>query len=100
GNGRMPRSPFSEWSTTSTPSGMKFATSAGIPMPRFTYSPSFSSRAARRTRPSRESGILDLPLRRDRPLLDPLLVVRTLEDPLHEHARRVHEIGIELAPLH
>ncbi len=43
----MPSRPFSDCSTMSVPAGMKFATSVGMPMPRLTYIPSGSSRAAR-----------------------------------------------------
>ena len=43
----MPSSPFSDCRTMSVPAGTKFATSVGIPIPRLTYIPSRSSRAAR-----------------------------------------------------
>ena len=36
GKGPMPRSPFSDWSTMSTPGGTEFATRVGMPMPRLT----------------------------------------------------------------
>ena len=36
GNGPRPRMPFSDCRMTSIPSGMQFATSVGMPMPRFT----------------------------------------------------------------
>ncbi len=36
GNGPMPSMPFSEWSWIDMPSGMWFATSVGMPMPRLT----------------------------------------------------------------
>src|ERR1019366_2427475 len=55
GYGPMPRMPFSDWRMTSMPFGMKFETSVGMPMPRFTYIPSLSSLAARRMMPSRSS---------------------------------------------
>src|SRR5438477_5187766 len=63
-------------------------------MPRFTYIPSFSSLAARAAICSRVSGIASGP---HRALLDPLLVVRSLEDALHVHRRDVDGVGIELA---
>ena len=44
----VPISPFSDWKNTCMPSGTKFATSVGIPMPRFTSMPGESSRAIRR----------------------------------------------------
>jgi hypothetical protein len=47
GNGPMPSSPFSDCSTMCVPAWMKLATSVGMPIPRLTYIPSDSSRAAR-----------------------------------------------------
>ena len=43
--------PFSLWNSTEMPSGMWFATSVGMPMPRLTYQPSRSSCAMRRAMP-------------------------------------------------
>ncbi len=37
GNGPMPSRPFSDWSVTFMPAGMKLATSVGMPMPRLTW---------------------------------------------------------------
>src|SRR4051794_6146719 len=108
GYGPTPRIPFSDCSTTCTPSGRWFGMSVGRPMPRLTYEPSASSRAARAAIWSRVSGMSGLlggsgrrvgrGVRRhrahrrgsrgpDRPLLD-LLVGGLLrsqdDDPLHE----------------
>src|SRR5699024_136576 len=46
GQGPMPITPFSDCSVTFTPGGRLLATRAGMPMPRSTESPSFSSASA------------------------------------------------------
>src|SRR4051794_14498140 len=48
GGAPVPISPFSDWKKTCMPAGTKFATSVGIPMPRFTSMPDESSWAVRR----------------------------------------------------
>src|SRR5438105_2204351 len=65
-------------------------------MPRFTYMPSFNSLAARAAICSRVSGIGLSP---HRALLDPLLVVRSLEEALHVDRRDVDGVGVQLAHL-
>src|SRR5271165_6000222 len=45
--GPVPIRPFSDWKKTRIDGGTKFATSVGMPMPRFTSMPSRSSRAMR-----------------------------------------------------
>src|SRR5262245_56689254 len=55
GYGPRPRIPFSDWRMTSMSGGMWLAMSVGMPMPRFTVKPSFSSLTARRMMPSRSS---------------------------------------------
>src|SRR5215471_10728965 len=47
GTGPVPIRPFSDWKKTRIEGGTKFATSVGMPMPRFTSMPSRSSRAMR-----------------------------------------------------
>src|SRR3954452_13024486 len=95
GKGPTPSIPFSDWRITSIPLGMKFATSVGMPIPRFTYIPSRSSLAARAAICSLVSGMSVAPLA-DRALLDRLLVGGALHDPLHEDAGRVHLVRVEL----
>mmetsp|Transcript_24335 Transcript_24335/g.75388 ORF Transcript_24335/g.75388 Transcript_24335/m.75388 type:complete len:257 (+) Transcript_24335:443-1213(+) len=53
GNGPMPSRPFSDCSSMCIPGGRKLDASVGMPMPRFTYMPSWNSRAARRASFSR-----------------------------------------------
>src|SRR5262252_343861 len=95
----MPSIPFSDCSTMCIPAGTKFATSVGMPMPRFTYMPSRSSRAARWAIWSRfRAGISGAPLA-DGPLLDRFLEARSGDDALHVDAGRVDAVGLELAGL-
>src|SRR5687768_12865411 len=61
---------------------MKFATSVGSPMPRFTVMPSLSSRATRRAISS---------------LVKPAdIITRCLHDALHENPRRHDTLRVEL----
>src|SRR5688572_10725397 len=77
-------------------------------MPRLTYSPSASSRAARAAISSRVSAMSALPgsgrggvlAGPDGPALDPLLDEGDLDDALHEDARRVHVLRLDLAHIH
>src|SRR5262245_43789142 len=95
----MPSMPFSDCSTMSVPAGTKLATSVGMPIPRLTYIPSRSSRAARWAIWSRvRAGMSGAPLA-DRPLLDGLLEARALDDALDVDTGRVDLVGIELARL-
>src|SRR4051794_31383819 len=102
--------PFSECSTTCTPSGTWLGTRVGMPMPRLTYWPSVSSSATRAASSSRVRaisvslrGFLTRGGRGGRPgaraggeLLD-LLVRRVgLHDPVDEHAGQVHLLGSDL----
>ena len=54
----MPSIPFSDCSVTVIPSGMKFGTRVGMPIPRFTYVPSSSSCAARAAISLRSQGMV------------------------------------------
>src|SRR5215831_7732799 len=95
----MPSMPFSDCRMMCMPRGTKFATSVGMPMPRFTYIPSASSRAARWAIWSLVSaGMSGAPLA-DGPLLDRLLEGRAGDDALHVDARRVDLVGLEVARL-
>src|SRR5215472_10225671 len=95
GYGPSPRIPFSDWRITSMPGGMWLATSVGMPMPRLTVYPSRSSFTARRTMPSRSNIRLGLP---HGAALDALLP-RSHHDALHEDARRVNALRVEVADL-
>src|ERR1017187_34514 len=99
----MPSSPFSDCSSTSRRPTAWLASSVGSPIPRLMFMPSASSRAARGTirvrasaLPGSRAAISALP--HGAPL-DPLLITGPLEDPLHEDARRVNLVGIELTHL-
>src|ERR1700688_1811865 len=99
----MPSSPFSDCSSTSRRPSAWLASSVGSPIPRLMFMPSASSRAARVTIRARASSgersrAATSALPHGEPL-DPLLVTRSLEDPLDEDARRVNLVGIELAHL-
>src|SRR6266496_861881 len=127
GYGPTPRMPFSDCSTTCTPSGTWFGTRVGSPMPRLTYCPSHSSWATRaaswlrvRVMPAppgspalvpRAAQPSSLPARAagsrarswlapDRAALDPLAALADRADhPLHEDARGVHVLRRDLAGL-
>src|SRR3954466_15918317 len=94
--------PFSLCRITWTPGGRWFGTSVGSPMPRFTYSPSFSSAAARAAISSRVQDISGLRSRAGRALLDALLLglLRSERyDALDEDAGQMDRIRIERSDL-
>src|SRR3954447_26264126 len=95
----MPSIPFSDCRMMCVPRGTKFATSVGIPIPRFTYIPSASSRAARWAIWSLVSGGMSGAPLADGALLDGLFVGREGHDALHVDARRVVLVGLELPRL-
>src|SRR4051794_2603096 len=96
--------PFSDCSTISTSAGTWFGTRVGNPMPRLTYCPSVSSRAARAAISSRVSGISgSLGARPHGAAFDPLvgrLLGGQRDHPLHVHPGQVDLVRVELARLH
>src|SRR5580765_541171 len=87
--------PFSDCSTMFVPAGMKLATSVGMPIPRLTYMPSWSSRAARWAIWSRLSGgTSGAPLAHGA-LLDRFLEALAADDALDVDAGRVDGVGVE-----
>src|SRR4051812_25448154 len=100
GKGPMPSMPFSDCRTMWVPAGMKFATSVGMPIPRLTYMPSRSSRAARRATSSRDrGGMSGAPLAHGA-LLDRFFEARAGDDALDVDAGGVDAVGVEVAGLH
>src|SRR5262249_1124085 len=110
--------PFSEWSTTFTPSGRWLGINVGNPIPKFTYSPSTISAAARAAICSRDQLMLR-PFRpergaawcrsaascapdrscRHRPLLDSLVLRTRMHHPLDENTRQMNLGRIEFSGL-
>src|SRR5437870_4567868 len=80
------------------PGGMALAQRVGIPMPRFTKSPSFISATARRMMPSRLRAMRDLPASglADGPPLDALLPRRD-DHAIDEDAGRMDALRIEIS---
>src|SRR5882672_1642885 len=95
----MPSIPFSDCRTMCVPAGTKFATSVGMPIPRFTYIPSDSSRAARWAIWSRVSGGMAGAPFADGSLLYGLFVTRADDDALDVDARRVDLVRVQRARL-
>src|SRR5688572_2339308 len=106
--------PFSECSTTCTPSGTWLGTRVGMPMPRLTYWPSVSSAATRAASWSRVSGISGAFLSglvagrggdggagagAGGELLDLLVVGGGAHHPVDEDAGQVHLLGGDLPGL-
>src|SRR5690606_12045835 len=106
GEGPTPRMPFSDCSTTSTPGGRWFEIGVGRPMPRLTYVPSTSSRAARAaicSRVSAMSGTAFLAAVYAAPFDPPdgcRVVGEDPDHPLDEDAGQVHLVRVQFARLH
>src|SRR5687768_383795 len=79
---------------------MWLGTSVGMPMPRLTYCPSWSSRATRAASWSFVSAMSAPALGGPHgPLLDPLLGTGHVHDPLHEDPGGVDQRRVELTGL-